>query len=98
MYTFLVVNIRCLCPSWLFLSENRETHAKTGLIEYTPHSLRHTAIELMKRHKFDYEIMQVYIGHKIPGVTAEYLTRLMELAGEELLKVEGVYKEILGIE
>ena len=69
----------------------------TGLNQYTPHSLRHTAIDLMKRKGFDYEAMQAYVGHRVQGATGEYMTRLLEVAKDELVKVEEVHKEILGI-
>lgn len=66
-----------------------------NLQQYHPHSLRHTAIEIMKSRKFDYEIMRYYIGHNNPDITGEYLTRLKEGINEELAKVESIYKEIL---
>ena len=71
--------------------------ATTGLTQYSPHSLRHTAIDLMKSKRFDYETMQAYVGHSIPGATAEYMTRLLDDAKKEVDIMEGVHKEILGI-
>jgi len=56
---------------------------KVGFEKYTPHSLRHTGIELMKNKRFDYTALQFYVGHKNPDITGTYLTRLKDLAREE---------------
>ena len=63
-----------------------------------PHSLRHTFIELAKLNGFDYQALQAYVGHSNKDIIGTYLTRLQMLAGNELVKVEPVFREIIGEE
>jgi integrase len=70
---------------------------KTKIEGYSPHSLRHTANDLMKASRIDSEVRQAYVGHRIPGVTVDYMTRILETARPDIEMMDPVYKEILGI-